>query len=75
MSRISFRDFAVQLGMAKSSDTNRCDLRHNPYMEVSVGIENILKCIRVDYVWRITHRHPAYKIDRSGVRVALHFTF
>ena len=58
-----------------SSDTNRCDLRHNPYMEVSVGIENILKCIRVDYVWRITHRHPAYKIDRSGVRVALHFTF
>lgn len=58
-----------------SADTNRMDLRHTPYMEVSVGIENILKCLRVDYVWRLTHRHPGYKIDRSGIRIALHVTF
>lgn len=54
---------------------NSTDLRHTPYMEVSAGIENIFKCLRVDYVWRITHRHPGYKIDRSGVRISLHFTF
>lgn len=50
-------------------------LRHTPYVEVSAGIENILKCLRVDYVWRITHRNPGYDISRGGVRVALHFTF
>lgn len=45
-----------------------------PYMEVGVGIENIFKVLRVDYVWRLTYRnHP--DIDRSGVRIALHFTF
>ena len=54
---------------------NSTDLRYTPYMEVSAGIENIFKCLRVDYVWRITHRHPGYKIDRSGVRISLHFTF
>ena len=54
---------------------NSLDIRRTPYMEASVGIENIFKCLRVDYVWRLTHRHPGYKIDRSGVRVALHFTF
>lgn len=26
-----------------------------PYMEISVGIENILNFIRVDFVWRLTH--------------------
>lgn len=46
-----------------------------PYMEASVGLDNIFRCIRVDYVWRLTYRHPAYTIDRSGVRVAMHFTF
>lgn len=29
-----------------------------PYVEVGVGIENILKFIRVDYVWRLTYRDP-----------------
>lgn len=54
---------------------NRVSTRHTPYLEASVGIENILKCIRIDYVWRLTHRYPGYKVDRSGIRVALHFTF
>ena len=26
-----------------------------PYMEISVGLENILNFIRVDFVWRLTH--------------------
>jgi hypothetical protein len=29
-----------------------------PYVEVGVGLENILKFIRVDYVWRLTYRNP-----------------
>ncbi len=45
-----------------------------PYMEASVGIDNILKCLRVDYVWRLNY-HDVPGIDRRGVRVALHLTF
>lgn len=45
-----------------------------PYMEVGVGVENILKCLRVDYVWRLTYRNTP-NTDKSGVRIALHFTF
>ncbi len=46
-----------------------------PYMEVSAGIDNIFRILRVDYVWRLNYRDVPYKIDRSGVRIALHFTF
>lgn len=46
-----------------------------PYMELSVGLDNIFRVLRVDYVWRLNYRHVPYAIDRSGVRVALHFTF
>lgn len=45
-----------------------------PYMEIGVGIDNILTILRVDYVWRLTYRDlPG--IDRSGLRVSLHFSF
>ena len=47
---------------------------HTPYVEVGVGIENILKVLRVDYVWRLTYRDlPG--IDKSGLRISLHVTF
>lgn len=46
-----------------------------PYMEISAGIDNIFRCLRVDYVWRLSYRHPPYQIDRSGVRIAFHATF
>lgn len=45
-----------------------------PYMEVGVGIDNILTFLRVDYVWRLTYR-DAPDIDKSGVRISLHFSF
>lgn len=45
-----------------------------PYMEVGVGLDNIFKILRVDYVWRLTYRNRP-DIDKSGVRIALHFTF
>ena len=57
------------------ADTGMTRLDHGPYMEVSVGIENILKILRVDYVWRLNYRNVPYEIDRSGVRIAMHVTF
>jgi hypothetical protein len=46
----------------------------DPYMEAGVGVENIFKVLRVDYVWRLTYlNHPG--IDKSGIRVVLDFGF
>lgn len=46
-----------------------------PYMEISAGIDNFFKCLRVDYVWRLTYRDGLPAASRSGVRIALHMTF
>lgn len=48
---------------------------NKPYMEISAGLDNIFTILRVDYVWRLNYRDVPYKIDRSGVRIAMHFTF
>lgn len=45
-----------------------------PYMEAGVGLDNILRILRVDYVWRLTYRDTP-GCNRSGLRIALHFTF
>ena len=45
-----------------------------PYMEMSVGIDNILSILRVDYVFRLTYR-DAVNADIRGLRVGLHVTF
>jgi hypothetical protein len=45
-----------------------------PYMEAAVGIDNLFKILRVDYVWRLTYRN-APDIDKGGIRIQLHFTF
>ena len=45
-----------------------------PYMEMSVGLDNILTFLRVDYVWRLTYRDTP-GVDKRGVRIQLHFTF
>jgi len=44
-----------------------------PYAETSVGIENILKVIRVDLVWRMTHLDP--EMSPLGVRAKFAFNF
>lgn len=47
---------------------------NTPYMEASVGIENILKFLRIDYVWRLSYRdHPG--IQKSGVRMTMALSF
>lgn len=45
-----------------------------PYMEIGVGVENILKLFRVDYVWRLTYRHHE-DVSKGGIRVGVHFNF
>lgn len=45
-----------------------------PYMEASVGIDNIASVLRVDYVWRLSYLDRPW-IDRSGLRISLHFSF
>lgn len=49
-------------------------MTRKPYMEIGAGIDNILTILRVDYVWRLTYRDLPC-IDRSGLRVSLHFNF
>ena len=45
-----------------------------PYMECSVGLENIFKILRIDYYRRLTYLdHP--DIKKGGIRIALRFTF
>lgn len=45
-----------------------------PYMEAGVGIENIFKFLRIDYVWRLNYRnHP--DIQKSGVRMTMKLSF
>lgn len=58
-----------------AGDVNVISAARTPYMEVGVGLDNILRCLRVDYVWRVTHRRTPYPIDRSGIRIAFHVTF
>ncbi|MCM1449500.1 MAG: DUF5686 and carboxypeptidase regulatory-like domain-containing protein [Clostridiales bacterium] len=50
------------------------EMHGRPYMEASVGIDNLFKCLRVDYVWRITYRDTP-SVDRNGLRIAFHMTF
>lgn len=49
-------------------------LDKTPYMEVSVGIENMFKCLRVEYIRRLTYLdHPG--IQKHGVQIAVIFGF
>ena len=49
-------------------------MEKKPYMEVGVGLDNIFTILRVDYVWRLTYCNTP-GVDKSGLRVQLHFTF
>ncbi len=55
-------------------DSSTVAMGRKPYMELGVGLDNILTILRVDYVWRLTYRdRPG--IDKGGVRISLHFSF
>ncbi|MDE5658357.1 MAG: hypothetical protein K2I25_04875 [Muribaculaceae bacterium] len=53
---------------------NPVSMTSTPYMEIAAGIDNIFKILRIDYVWRLTYRNTP-GVDRSGLRIALHFNF
>jgi len=45
-----------------------------PYMEIGVGVENIFKLFRVDYIWRLTYRdHPG--TPNGGIRLKMVLAF
>lgn len=45
-----------------------------PYMEVSFGLENIFKILRVDYYRRLNYLDNP-EIKKGGIRIALRFSF
>lgn len=56
------------------ADSYSRPMTHTPYMELGAGLDNILTFLRVDYVWRLTYRNVP-GIDKSGVRISVHFSF
>lgn len=46
----------------------------DPYMEISAGIDNIFRVLRIDSVWRLSYRHTPEAPD-WGVRVGFHLAF
>ena len=49
-------------------------LTNKPYMEGGIGVENILKILRIDATWRFTYRdNPG--IQNFGLRATLQFNF
>ena len=56
------------------ADTRCQKMGSKPYMEIGVGLDNILTFLRLDYVWRLTYRDTP-GVNRGGLRLALHFTF
>lgn len=49
-------------------------LGNTPYLEASVGLENIFKILRIDYYRRLTYLDKP-GIQKGGIRVALRFSF
>lgn len=49
-------------------------LGNMPYMEASVGLENIFKILRIDYYRRLTYLDKP-GIKKGGVRIMLRFSF
>lgn len=56
------------------AETNPVEMKSTPYMEISAGLDNIFRILRIDYVWRLSYRDTP-GVDKSGLRLALHFNF
>ncbi|HSH67273.1 MAG TPA: DUF5686 family protein, partial [Bacteroidia bacterium] len=46
-----------------------------PYVEYSIGIENILKVLRVEYIWRGTHMSPVTRSDNWAIKARFFLAF
>lgn len=49
-------------------------MSHTPYMELSVGLHNIFKILRIDYVRRLNY-HDFPGVHKNGVRAAIELDF
>ena len=47
---------------------------NHPYVEASIGIENILKIFRVDAMWRLSYLDHD-DIEKFGLRILVQFVF
>jgi len=45
-----------------------------PYFEAGAGVENIFKIIRIDGIWRLSHRDNC-NASNFAVFLSLHFDF
>lgn len=56
------------------ADVNVQRMNRVPYMEISAGLDNIFRILRVDYVHRLNYRsNPG--IDKWTIQLGLHFNF
>ena len=73
--------------MVKIENDSAFSTLAKPYLEVGVGVENILKILRVDFLWRLSYVNGEY-IDaykqrfpgsrapaQFGIRASLQFVF
>ena len=57
------------------------DMLNKPYVEMGVGLTNIFRILRVDAVWRMTHRYkdtPTGKVktpNRFDINIGLELRF
>ena len=49
-------------------------MTHDPYMELVLGVHNILKLFEVDYVRRLTYNN-APGVSKNGIRFGFNITF
>lgn len=83
--RLKWREVAAAKAVAGSLDMDRTQremlllpgmysLGDGPFVEVSAGVENILKVLRVDGVWRLTYNdHPGTNLFALRLNLALQF--
>lgn len=88
LKKTKFRQFWTAKGIIGSlSDANKAlnmdkgytfkTLENNPYVELGTGIENILKVLRIDFIWRVTPKPLPTEARQSyfGIFGSLRLTF
>lgn len=50
------------------------DMDRGPYMEAAIGIENIFKILRIDYIRRINYLEHE-NVAKNGIQISAHVTF
>lgn len=84
MRRLKWREVAAFKGVAGDLDPkhfsemslldNMYGLYNGPFMEVSAGIENILKVLRADIIWRLRYNdHPGTRPFALRAKIVINF--